>query len=576
MVAALAAAIPWCAQAALPTNSLTYANDFTGDWSVHQGTGDFTLRSSQPNYIPVPGKDGSQAITFAAGDSSTVHPWGDRQTALPTDAKTFTVAFRAKLGTANNGILFAFGTKSNQEGGLSFRRGNATDSFVVATGSNHSEGRPAYTFTSPTLGAGSYDKGWHTYILTCAPANDSQVTMTLYVDGLQCDQETMANPTHLIKPQFQFGTRHATAFDGEAAGNGAIDTFATWTAALTADEAKTLTEMWDRVPPNFDEAIPALPSGVADILSLGTLAPLSGTTDVRHFSLEQWAPARQGNINAALITGSAVDWVNLYGIFDGSTSFSSTEENPLERSTWMKVTGGKYNRIVGGRTNGHAATIAEGSGNGADSVKGDFNVQLSGPDTTARNLIGGFYGTGDGYNNDAGGAAGKPRSLWGDTSVVVSDGAFVTGGIVGGSVVRFVAKDSTFTHTGNSSVTVHSVLAAPVMDDVHNVTPAGVKPMGIVGGDLNVDIGSLEPRGSEITGSTSVTVDIPEASGTFSMPIYGASVRATAGKAAQESFTQKVGGTSTVTIDAPPRREHADGRLRQRDLYRHCPCHGGD
>lgn len=293
------------------------------------------------------------------------------------------------------------------------------------------------------------------------------------------------------------------------------------------------------MPADFADPIQDPTSGETAILTLGTLA--EGST----FSFEHWDSGRMWTETA---------WLNLYGITDGSESVGS-QQSLLPRSTWLKVTSGRYNRIVGGRTNGHAGNISEGSGNGANSVTGNFNVQLSGQGTTARNIIGGFYGTGDGYNNDADGAANTPCTLTGDTKVVVTDGATVTGGIIGGSAVRFVAgnKDQhiDFTHKGNASVTVHSVLVAPTTDTAHNVTYAGVKPMGIVGGDLNVDIGSLKDRGSVITGNTSVTVEIPSESGDFAMPIYGASVRATAGKAAQESFTQRVGGNSSVTIDAP-------------------------
>lgn len=75
-----------------------------------------------------------------------------------------------------------------------------------------------------------------------------------------------------------------------------------------------------------------------------------------------------------------------------------------------------------------------------------------------------------------------------------------------------------------------------------------------MGGDLNVDIGESTNRGSKITKNTSVTVEIPKGtSGDFAMPIYGASVRATeveGSSTVQESFTQQVGGNSTVTIDA--------------------------
>lgn len=380
--------------------------------------------------------------------------------------------------------------------------------------------------------------------------------MTLYVDGQQYDQRTMATPPHLIKPEFQFGDRHGSPFDTddgedvekEAPGNGAIDAFATWNVALTPDQVKAVAETWNRVPADFADPIQPPTSGETAILTIGTLA--EGST----FSFEHWDSGRMGTETSALLAGTETAWLNLYGITDGSESVGN-QQSLLPRSTWLKVTSGRYNRIVGGRTNGHAGNISEGSGNGANSVTGNFNVQLSGQGTTARNIIGGFYGTGDGYNNDADGAANTLCTLTGDTKVVVTDGATVTGGIIGGSAVRFVAGNKyqhiDFTHKGNSSVTVHSVLAAPTTDTAHNVTYAGVKPMGIVGGDLNVDIGSLKDRGSVITGNTSVTVEIPSESGDFAMPIYGASVRATAGKAAQESFTQRVGGNSSVTIDAP-------------------------
>lgn len=221
------------------------------------------MRSSQPNYIPVPGKDGSQAITFAAGDSSTVHPWGDRQTALTQGDTSFSIAFRAKLGTTPKGILFALGTHNGEAensqdgpGGLSFRRGDDPDSIVVATGRNYtgsatsSDQRPFHTFTNSTLGSGAYDNGWHTYVFTCAPTGTNQVVMTLYVDGQQYDRRTMGTPEHLIKPEFQFGDRHGSPFDEEdgddvdpeASDTGAIDAFATWNITLSAEEAKAVAD----------------------------------------------------------------------------------------------------------------------------------------------------------------------------------------------------------------------------------------------------------------------------------------------------------------------------------------------
>lgn len=524
------------------------------------------MRSSQPNYSPVPGKDGSQSITFVAVDNSTVHPWGDSQTALTQGDTSFSIAFRAKLGTTARGILFALGTHNgeeentqNGEGGLSFRRGDVADSIVVATGRNYTgstadnDQRPAWTFTSPTTGSGSYDNGWHTYVFTCAPTGTNQVVMTLYVDGQQYDQRTMSTPAHLIKPEFQFGDRHGSPFDAddgvevEAPSNGAIDAFATWNITLSAEQAKAVADTWNRVPADFADPIQPPTSGETAILTLGTL------TDTT-FRFEHWSSGRMGEETSALLAGTETDWLNVYGISDGATSVGAAQSD-LTRSTWVKVTGGKYNRIVGGRTNGHAGEVSEGSGTGANSVTGNFNVQLSGADTTARNVIGGFYGTGDGRNNtavDTEDRAGTPCTLTGDTKVVVTDGATVTGGIIGGSAVRYLAEGTTFVHDGSTSVTVRSVLPEFKTDSDHSVTFIGIKPMGIVGGDLNVDTGTLTNRGSEIKGSTSVTVDIPAATtGTFAMPIYGASVRATEGGNVQTNFSQTVDETSTVTINAP-------------------------
>lgn len=280
--------------------------------------------------------------------------------------------------------------------------------------------------------------------------------MTLYVDAQQYDQRTMATPPHLIKPEFQFGDRHGESvpdYGGESAGNGAIDAFATWDRALSATEVQTVAETWNRVPADFAEPIQDPASGETAILTIGALT--SGST----FAFEHWDSGRMGDETSALLAGTATNWLNLYGITDGSESVGN-QQSLLTRSTWLKVTGGSYNRIVGGRTNGHAGNISEGSGNGANTVTGDFNVQLSGQGTTARNIIGGFYGTGNGLNNDVA-DRGAPCSLNGDTTVVVTDGATVTGGIIGGSAVRFVAANETFTHDGSSSVTVRSVLAAP-------------------------------------------------------------------------------------------------------------------
>lgn len=190
-----------------------------------------------------------------------------------------------------------------------------------------------------------------------------------------------------------------------------------------------------------------------------TYCTVPGKEGAQALDFEHWDSGRMGDETSALLAGTATNWLNLYGITDGSESVGN-QQSLLPRSTWLKVTGGRYNRIVGGRTNGHAGNISEGSGNGANTVTGDFNVQLSGQGTTARNIIGGFYGTGNGLNNDVA-DRGAPCSLNGDTTVVVTDGATVTGGIIGGSAVRFVAANETFTHDGSSSVTVRSVLAAP-------------------------------------------------------------------------------------------------------------------
>ena len=155
---ALALALPWCAHAALPQTGLTYFNDFTGNWTAQHGEDAFPLGgNSTPKYCAVPGKGENQALDFAGG----VHPWGNKQTALTEGTTTFTIAFRAKLGTTKRGILFALGTQNGATkddrdgpGGLSFRRGDAPDSIAVATGRNHtgsadsSDQRPAWTFSN--------------------------------------------------------------------------------------------------------------------------------------------------------------------------------------------------------------------------------------------------------------------------------------------------------------------------------------------------------------------------------------------------------------------------------------------
>ena len=87
-----------------------------------------------------------------------------------------------------------------------------------------------------------------------------------------------------------------------------------------------------------------------------------------------------GGETSALLASTATNWLNLYGITDGSESVGN-QQSLLTRSTWLKV----------------------------------------------------------------------------------------TGGIIGGSAVRFVAANETFTHDGSSSVTVRSVLAAPTTDTAHNV-----------------------------------------------------------------------------------------------------------
>ena len=216
------------------------------------------------------------------------------------------------------------------------------------------------------------------------------------------------------------------------------------------------------------------------------------------------------------ITG-ATNTPTVYGITDETQGDKST----LERDVWLKVSGGAYASIIGGKDNGW-------ENNHANAINGNLLTELSG-DVTATKVVGANVGGGNGSNDGA-------LPYVGDTLVTIAGNAKVSGSIVGSTVSqhRFVP-----THTGNSTVRVYA------LQDTTGDGGYAAAPTAIVGGSMSNVTNTNTSSGATQTGNATVEVVLDDGAGSFVKPIYGGSANISNGTG---SFA--ITGNTAVTIDA--------------------------
>ncbi len=461
----------------------------------------------------------STASGFATNEAgfrvfSPTGGYTSNQTAVPSSSEAFTFAIRACVGTTDNGLLFAFGRWGEEVGGLSFRRDTTVGSLAICTGRN----------TERFVVPGEADDAFRTYILTYDAAN-AEAPLTLYVDG--ADEpfgSAELGDDSLISSYFQWASRHSNPGSGEDKGVGsgfAIDALGVWNRVLSVEEMKALAAEWET-------AVYREVSDVAQPISFTQVpagwgeAPTSSYVwYVGSHSFENETLARQTLGGRAANVAEVVGGLNanLYGI----SSSSYGDKSAVNRDVWLKISGGSFDTVVGGKDN-------DWKGSHANAINGNLLTEVTGQGTRARNVLGGIYGCSDGSPGD------EALPLTGDTLVTIANGAKVTGNIVGGS---FSIHAQVLKHTGNAMVRIYAL--QDETDENHPLKnfPAGhVTGAGAFGSANNGDT-----SGETITGTSTVEVVLGEGAGTFAKEIYGAAYTSGTG-----AFTV---GASAVTIDAP-------------------------
>lgn len=513
---ALTALAGFYTHAELPTDALSYYSGFdTGtDFTPTQGDGRWNTadKSVGPTFVTIVGTN--RAIDLAQTDGWTTSAG---QTVLSADATAFTIAVRAKLGTADNGLLFAFGNKTN--GGLAFRRDDAAGKFVISTGLDNE--RIVYTPTAPS------DYVYRTYILTYDAAQEQ--SLTLYVDDATTAVGTGTVEGALIATQFQWSKRFAGMVGTETAGTGAIDAMGVWTKALSEEErAAALAAM---APKNEAITFTAIPEGWGTVPTEAYPVEVADGT----VSLEAIPAARQTLDERAANVAQVWDATNtptVYGIGDEGVVID--EGNPITRDVWLKLSKANFATVVGGKGNGWGEYGGTKGLANANAITGNIVVELTGSGTRAQQVIGALTGCGNGGSGDA-----KPFA--GNTLVTIADGAKVTGNVVGAVVAGHTKKQP---FTGNSTVRILAL--QDTVTDSHSLN-GDVTAGHIIGGSATATAAADNRgnSGSAITGNTAVEVTLAEGTeGTFLPSIYGASF-------ANDAAPHTVSGTSSVTIDAP-------------------------
>ncbi len=472
----------------------------TGSWNTTEG--------GDPAFITVSGA--SRALDIANYNGLTPE---EGQKVLAQDEPCFTIAIRAKLGTQTDGLLFAFGSKATN-GGLALRRGNAVGKFAVTADGDYE--RMSY---QPPI---SSDTAYYTYFITY-DASAASGNLKLYAaDGAEPVASATASAsslTDVINLPFQWGWRHGETDDGgvglrwEQKGNGAIDTLGVWKRQLTQEERTRLSREWNN---QLAIAFEDVPEGWGEVPTHGLNRTADGTLE-----LDLLVEARQTlggrAANVAEIVGSS-GTPSIYGI----TGNGQGDRSTLERDVWLKVSGGTYGTIVGGKENNWTSSRA-------NTIKGNLLTEVTGSSTRAKNVIGAIAAGGNGSNSGA-------FPFTGDSLVTIADGAQVSGAVVGGgtSQHRFTVQ-----HNGDATVRIRSLMTANTDGDGIVGRP------DIVGGALPGASGNVG-SGYVVNGDTRVEIEIPEASGSFGKHVLGASRVAD-----NTTGNYTVNGDSTVVVDAP-------------------------
>ena len=519
--------LAWGAQAALEgslVDGLSYYSSFDNPdngIAPEQGEGKWnTTTGGSPAFIAVTGN--SQALNLASYNA-----WNSsNQTVLSTEAQAFTIVFRAKTGTAADGILFAFGTSTG--GGLAIRRDgdsntedetdDAVGKWAIITGTNSE--RILYT---PVEGA--YDGSYNTLALTYDAAN-TEAPLALYhvlADGSVHAAGTGTVEGNLIpSAAFQWGSRYGGGT--EVRGNGAIDALGVWTRVLTADELTAVARATEPAP--VAVTFSDVPEGWGTMPTTAQLILAD-----RPVNLETHPAARQTlgerAANVAVIDNNSGGSFDIYGIWSASYGDLST----LNRDVWLKVTGGTHNEVIGGANN-------DWRNNHANAVNGNLLTEVVG--ATVNQVVGGIAGC------STGGVDGDGLPFTGDTLVTIGEGAQVVGNIVGGNGMYHAR---TFTHTGNTTVRVRALQTrrGEGSTRLNNYLYGN----HLIGGSVSADGSSRNNTHFTVTqtGDSTVEVVLPDdAAGTFAKEIIGGSYNAASDS---DTYTFAIGGNVSVLIDAP-------------------------
>lgn len=452
------------------------------------------------------------------------------QKVLSPDDTVFTIAFRAKIGNASEGMLFAFGS-SGTGGGLSLRsRGSAAGCFTVSTGMDNE-----LLKYEPSDGS---DEAYQTYFIVYekVPA-EGNPQFALYVGAVAEPTKTNTVSGTVIAAPFQWGTRHGGKIGHwESPGNGALDTLGVWKRKLTAEERQAIVTEWETLaqPSSVKEKVAfadvpegwgAKPEEAVALAALGTVE-LENIPEAR-----QTLGGREANV-AEIV--ASLGTPNVYGI-SGQASHTGDPQSVVERDVWLKVSGGTYGTIVGGKDN-------HWTSNAANEIHGNLLAEVTGQGTRAKNVLGFETGGGNGANNGA-----LPSQ--GNALVTIADGAKVTGSIAGAGTAN---HGHSVRHTGDTTVRIRALQDETVPADglygESMLTSAEGEVAVVAGGALtHSDYAGNTATSYIIDGDTAVEVALAEGGGTFAKDIFGASRHPDA--ISEGDFT--VTGSSTVTIDAP-------------------------
>lgn len=201
----------------------------------------------------------------------------------------------------------------------------------------------------------------------------------------------------------------------------------------------------------------------------------------------------------------------------GGVISSSVKKNTAVATgdTWIRVSGGTFNSIVGGHV---LDTIADsGAADHIDRVEkfvlGDTHIMMVGG--TTQNVIGGIKG------NYA-----MPATMDGDTYVSIYDGATVTGSVIGGSTSTNANKLS----VGNTNVFVYTALQSE----------------GYIVGAHYYESGTAS--NFMVTGDTNVIVDLSDYAGTgtaFDKTVVGGSYMGIS----TQGYRTEIGGNTNIVIE---------------------------